>query len=178
MADDGSPPPKYDSDVSDDLTDQTHAKKADGTIPVTLVLQHAYLHKREPDSDLVQMIHAQTDAKMTRRIPFALPEAITYAELMKVLSAQVQTHFAIDLKAYNTENGGQGVANRVECEIDLEGAGKRRKGWMTMTTPNEEAWQAAKGLMRVAKGETEILWMFAVKDNKLLNLIVRGCVVQ
>nr|POE56308.1 hypothetical protein CFP56_50852 [Quercus suber] len=136
------------------------------TIPIKLVIHQGFIYKYHDNATKAQLYSHAMDEKLTLRHAFQLPSSMTKKDFEAELERQFHEHFGIDVTAYRKENGGKGSARQMDCTIDVPGSGVQQD-LTRVNLPNEETWEAVKGLMRVAKGDAVIEVTFAVQKGKL-----------
>lgn len=147
--------------------------KATSTIPITLIIQHAkILDSTTTVGGQVRMVHMRLEPDKTlHEAAFGLPADTDLDSFYALLKEKIRRRWAIDLAAYEKPRGGAGWGREMRCRVDVDGSGQAHQ--MTqMNIPNEETWSAAKGLMRAARGEVQLTFMFAVERFKFWNRVL------
>nr|POF26245.1 hypothetical protein CFP56_22393 [Quercus suber] len=134
------------------------------TIPVNLVIYHGFINKYLEDN-VVQLGSLALDERTIFRQVLQLHSSMTKGDFEAELEEQIHSHFGVDMTAYKKAHGGKSAPRHIDCAIDIEGSGKEDK-LTRINVLNEESWKAAKALMRVASGDTEIKVVFAVQKGK------------
>lgn len=140
-------------------------------IRCNLTIYHNFIIEYTKDGTGARMASDKTDTTKIYREELQLSQKMTLKEFTELASDRIKNAFGIDLKSYNTENGGKGTSMHLDCSVDVEGLEKRDQ-YTTMNIPNEGSWEAAKHLMDGAKGEAKLNFSFAVERFKFLERMV------
>lgn len=85
---------------------------------------------------------------------------MTLADLHDLASAGIQEVFNISTEKCKKENGGKGFATEIYVLLDIDGQRDNRASRINILS--EHSWEACKHVVGAAKGNTSVVYTFAV----------------
>lgn len=142
-------------------------------IPIQLILHHGFILRSDPAKNQYRLVHDASNPSKTHREALHIPKTLTRDELQLLAFLKIEPAFGIDITKHRKDFGGPGIPWRLNCTVDVDGEGEDQEHLLTnMNIPNEGSWEAAKGLMGLARGKSEVKVCFAVDKGSFLDRVV------